>query len=258
VHTTVHIQNRVMLRKNTDKTPYELWKGRPTNVNHFRVFGSKCYIKREDDRMGKFDSRVDKGILVGYSSTRKSYKCYNLRLNKVVESINVTIDETGRPKSKEEENKSMEQIFEEEAKDEVEEEDEENLIEKKEQVQQVSPKTPRKRVQKNHPSDQIIGSKDAGVETRRKIHSPEQTHLSLLSTIEPNCFEEANKDEFWNKAMDEELDQIEKNDTWELVPRPKNKNMINTKWVFKNKLNEDEQVTRNKARLICKGYAQIE
>jgi hypothetical protein len=58
--------------------------------------------------------------------------------------------------------------------------------------------------------------------------------------------------------MDEELDQIEKNDTWELVPRPKNKNVICTKWVFRNKLNEDGQVTRNKARLVCKGYAQIE
>jgi hypothetical protein len=60
VHTTVHIQNRGMLRNNSDKTPYELWKGRPTNVKHFRVFGSKCYIKREDGRIGKFDSRVDK------------------------------------------------------------------------------------------------------------------------------------------------------------------------------------------------------
>jgi hypothetical protein len=58
--TTVHIQNRVMLRNNTDKTPYELWKRRPTNVKHFRAFGSKCYIKREDGRKGKFDSRVDK------------------------------------------------------------------------------------------------------------------------------------------------------------------------------------------------------
>jgi hypothetical protein len=61
---------------------------------------------------------------------------------------------------------------------------------------------------------------------------------TLLSTIEPNCFEEASKDEFWNKAMDEELDQIEKNDIWELVQRPKNKNLIDTKWVFRNKLNE--------------------
>jgi hypothetical protein len=58
--------------------------------------------------------------------------------------------------------------------------------------------------------------------------------------------------------MDEELDQIEKNDTWELVPRPMNKNVIDTKWVFMNKLNEYGQVIRNKYRLVCKGYAQIE
>jgi hypothetical protein len=120
VHTTVHIQNRVMLKNNTDKTHYELWKGRPTNVKHFRVLGSKCYIKREDDRMGNFDSHVDKGVLVGYSSTRKSYKCYNLRLNKVVERINVAIDETCRQELKEEENESMEQLYEEEAEDEKE------------------------------------------------------------------------------------------------------------------------------------------
>jgi hypothetical protein len=85
-------------------------------VKHFRVFGSKCYIKREDGRMGKFDSRVDKGVLVGYSSTRKEYKCYNMRLNKVVESINVTIDETSGRESKEEENESVEQLYEEEKK----------------------------------------------------------------------------------------------------------------------------------------------
>jgi hypothetical protein len=75
----------------------------------------------------------------------------------------------------------------------------------------VTPKTPRKRVQKNHPSDQIIRNKDVGVETIRRIHSPEQTHLELTSTIEPTYFEETGKDEFWNKAIDEELDQIEKN-----------------------------------------------
>jgi hypothetical protein len=54
------------------------------------------------------------------------------------------------------------------------------------------------------------------------------------------------------------LDQIEKNDTWDLVPRPKNKNVIGTKWVFRNKLNEVGQVTRKKARLVCKGFAQTE
>jgi hypothetical protein len=65
-----------------DKTP---------NVNHFKVFGSKCYIKREYGRIGKFDSQVDKGILVGYSSKMKVYTCFNLRLYKIVESIIVMI-----------------------------------------------------------------------------------------------------------------------------------------------------------------------
>eukprot|EP00253_Pinus_taeda_P030269 PITA_30269 len=58
--------------------------------------------------------------------------------------------------------------------------------------------------------------------------------------------------------MDEELEQIEKNETWDLVPRPKEKNVIGTKWVFKNKLNENGEVIRNKARIVCKGYAQQE
>jgi hypothetical protein len=88
--------------------------------------------------------------------------------------------------------------------------------------------------------------------------SLEQMYLALLSTIEPNSFEEARKDEFWSKAMDEELDQIEKNDTWKLVPKINNKNVLGTKWVFINKLNEDGQVTRNKDRLVCKGYTQVE
>jgi hypothetical protein len=43
IHTKVHILNRGMLRCNSDKTPYNLWKGRPKNVKHFRVFGRKYY-----------------------------------------------------------------------------------------------------------------------------------------------------------------------------------------------------------------------
>jgi hypothetical protein len=58
--------------------------------------------------------------------------------------------------------------------------------------------------------------------------------------------------------MNEELDQIEKKNTWEMVQRPKGKIVIGSKWIFKSKLNEQGQVIRNKARLVYKGYAQIE
>ena len=64
-------------------------------------------------------------------------------------------------------------------------------------------------------------------------------HLSLLSRVEPSSFEEAKNDEHWIKAMEEELSQIEKDETWKLALRPKDINVIGTKWVFRNKLNED-------------------
>jgi hypothetical protein len=75
--------------------------------------------------------------------------------------------------------------------------------------------------------------------------------------VEPKNFNEASKDVNWLKSMNRELDQIEKNDTWELVPRPVNKNVIGSKWVYKNRMNEKGNIVRNKARLVCKGYAQI-
>jgi len=56
--------------------------------------------------------------------------------------------------------------------------------------------------------------------------------------------------------MNEEPEQIENNNTWELVRRPNDKNVIGKKWIFKNKLNENGDVIRNMARLVCKGYAQ--
>jgi hypothetical protein len=90
------------------------------------------------------------------------------------------------------------------------------------------------------------------------MKTPKQGKFSLLSTVEPSNFEETRNDEHWIKAIEEELNQIDKNERWELVPRPKDKNVIGTKWVFINKLNKDRHVTRNKERLVCKGYAQVE
>jgi transposase InsO family protein len=60
-------------KANNDKTPYELWFGRPASIKHFKVFGSKCYIKNNDDHLGKFDSRVDEGIFLGYATNNKGY-----------------------------------------------------------------------------------------------------------------------------------------------------------------------------------------
>lgn len=62
--------------------------------------------------------------------------------------------------------------------------------------------------------------------------------FSFLHSIKPKNVFKASQDEIWVKSMNEELDQIEKNKTWELIPRPVSKNVIGTKWVFHNKLND--------------------
>ena len=70
-----------------------MWFSKPTSIKHLRDFGSKWYIKRDDDNLGKFDFRSDEGIFLGYSPNKNAYRCYNLRLHKIVESANVKIDD---------------------------------------------------------------------------------------------------------------------------------------------------------------------
>ena len=77
VSTALYVINRAQLRVNSNKTPYELWNERKATVDYFKNFGSKCYIKIIDDNLGKFHSRADKGIFLGYSTEKRAYKCYN-------------------------------------------------------------------------------------------------------------------------------------------------------------------------------------
>ena len=94
IYTTVYVQNRGHLKLNGDNTPYKPWFGRPASVKYFRVFGSKCFIKRDDDNLGKFDSITHEIIFLGYSSTKREYICYNLGLHKIIESENVIVDDS--------------------------------------------------------------------------------------------------------------------------------------------------------------------
>jgi hypothetical protein len=104
IYTTIYILNIAQLRDNHDKTPYDLWFDRPPSVKHFRVFGRNCFIKRDDDNLGKFGFRSDEGIFIGYSSNKKAYRCYNLRFHKIVESTNIKVDDLTSRRIKSQEN----------------------------------------------------------------------------------------------------------------------------------------------------------
>ena len=116
---------------------------------------------------------------------------------------------------------------------------------------------PSRKWTKDHTPDLIIGNPDTGIQTRSATQNECLFH-NLLSQTEPKKVEEALKDADWVTAMQEELNEFERNDVWKLVPRPKNRSVVGTKWVFRNKTDPDGIVTRNKARLVAKGYSQQE
>ena len=62
-------------------------------MKYFRIFGSTCFILKDRKNVGKFDSQKNEGIFFGYSSTSKAYQVYNKRTKRVMETVNVVIDE---------------------------------------------------------------------------------------------------------------------------------------------------------------------
>jgi len=101
--------------------------------------------------------------------------------------------------------------------------------------------------------DNVIGEVHKEVSTRRSLnHFCE--HMTFVSQVEPKTVADALEDNNWINAMHEELNQFARNEVWRLVPISKQMNIIRTKWVFKNKLDEQGVIVRNKARLVTKGY----
>ncbi|KAI3771392.1 hypothetical protein L6452_02556 [Arctium lappa] len=101
---------------------------------------------------------------------------------------------------------------------------------------ELSDHAPAQRWTRDHPIDQILGDPDA----------------------EPKKTDDALRDPNWVSAMQEELIEFTRNKVWNLIPRPSDKTVIGTKWVFRNKLDEHGIVTRNKSQLVAQGYKQEE
>ena len=80
-------------RPDSKKTPYELWRGKKPVVKYFWIFGSDFYILRDRENLEKFDAKSDNVYFLGYSSTSRAYRVYNLRTKIVMESSNVVIND---------------------------------------------------------------------------------------------------------------------------------------------------------------------
>ncbi|GJV26521.1 integrase, catalytic region, zinc finger, CCHC-type containing protein [Tanacetum coccineum] len=113
---------------------------------------------------------------------------------------------------------------------------------------------------KNHPTKQVIGDPSKPVMTRNQLQTDAEVGMYALtvSTIKPKNIKEAMLDHSWIKSMQDELNQFKRLDVLELVECLIGRNIIKVKWIWKNKIDAENTVIRNKSCLVAKGYGQEE
>ncbi|XP_073268029.1 uncharacterized protein [Populus alba] len=187
VNTASYLINRMTSRVLADKTPYELWYGFKPSIDHLKVFGSICYVLKPEVRRRKLDQKVDIGIFIGYSTTSKAYKIYDLNSNKVVvaRSVKVVENATWDWKNSSDVTGNNEQQSEWDAAENID--------------------------------DQPV----KGTRSLLDIYS-----RCNVVVAEPVDVEEATNSQVWIAAMKEELAMIDKNQTWMLVDRPTHKKNV--------------------------------
>ncbi|CAL2251278.1 unnamed protein product [Prunus armeniaca] len=262
VHTAVYILNRCPTKVLNNVTPFEAYSGRKPGTAHLKVFGSLCYVHVPNELRHKLEPKSVKGVFVGYATCEKGYRIYDPISKKLTLSRDIIFDEEKSWNWSEHSNKVVTSF-----PDESLSEHDFDIGDGAENVA-LTPQT-QTRYERSpsffQASSQHISSDISSEErnTQAYDHSPlkwrkldDVLAQCNLCIIEPERYAEAAQDKAWLRAMEDELQMIEKNGTWELVDRPTEKPVIGVKWVYKTKLNLDGSIQKNKARLVAKGYAQ--
>ncbi|KAI3734276.1 hypothetical protein L6452_13741 [Arctium lappa] len=261
VACATYLLNQATTKSLSDVTPQEAWTGFKPGISHLKIFGCLAYSHIPDQRRSKLDDKSEKTIFVGYSEHSKAYKLYNPQTRKVIVSRDVIFDEDkiwdGSDFTKDE----IIPIIEEEVQD--------NDLTRGDNDHNEDSNIPTPNTLRSLRSKEPISSSSSEIQPRKtrsmrdlldntqRLDFDNTADFVLFADADPIDFHEACKEKKWRDAMDEEINSILKNDTWELVDLPKGHKPIGVKWIYKTKLNEKGEVDKYKARLVVKGsYAQ--
>lgn len=261
-------------RYNENISPYEKWFGKKPTLNYFKTFGSKAYVYDTNPQRKKLDKKCKQLIFVGYSEDTKAYRFLDTETDSIIISRNAKFEESNifrKMKYSTKENFVFYNLL---SDDKLDSPDVEalNLDESDEefedavqgnidviQRQEVS-------VESAQMNNNVDSQQDPEIPKRTSSRGnkgipPERFQACTAKEIvqEPRSYSEAmslpEKDE-WFKAMQDEVDSINDNETWELVQLPPGRKAVDCKWVYKIKYGLDGEIARFKARLVAKGYTQ--
>nr|GFA24703.1 retrovirus-related Pol polyprotein from transposon TNT 1-94 [Tanacetum cinerariifolium] len=286
IATACFTQNRSLVIPRHEKTPYHIINNRKMSVKFFHIFGSLCYFVRDGENLDKMKVKGDACIFVGYSTKSRAYRVFNNRTSVIVETIHVNFDELPHmasdhvsydlvpkcqrmalehfslspgPQCQENVPHAAETVTTSNELDLLFSTSSRHVdLSNMHTFYQRHPSE--HRWTKDHPLEQVIGNPSQLVRTRRQLESDGKMCMFALtvSRTEPKNIKEVVADSAWIESMHEELHQFDRLDVWELVDRPLCTNIINMKWLWKNKRDEESTIIRNKSRLVAKGYAKKE
>ncbi|KAL3833987.1 hypothetical protein ACJIZ3_008723 [Penstemon smallii] len=258
VKTACYVINRSPSTAIDLKMPMEMWTGKPADYSHLHTFGSPVYVMYNAQERSKLDPKSRKCIFLGYVDGVKGYRLWDPIAQKVIISRDVIFTDD-KIQEKENDSTSKEKPDTTTVEVEVEDRQEQEVLdsseaapehEEQEQVELTTPQVRRSTREIRQPawhSDYIMEGNIA--------------YCLLTEDGEPSTFHKATKSReasLWMTAMQEEIEALHKNKTWDLVPLPQGRKAIGNKWVYKIKRDGNDQVERYRARLVVKGFAQKE
>jgi len=239
--TTTYILNRSPTKRLKDVTPEEAWTGHKPNVEHLRIFGSVCYKHVPNQLRKKLEDKGMSFVMIGYHPTG-GYKLFDLKTGKATVSRDVVVDETAIADASESQHEES-RIF-------IDE-----VVDPERKYDSDESDTSVRRSSRDSQLPSRLRDYDLSYEAIT-IAEGNFVHYALIVEVEPINFEQVVGDKKWRKAMEEEIDSIERNQTWELTELPVGKKPITLKWVYKSKINPQGEVVKHKARLMAKGFLQ--
>nr|GEV56418.1 uncharacterized mitochondrial protein AtMg00810-like [Tanacetum cinerariifolium] len=289
INTACYVQNRVLVNKSQNKTPYELFNGRTLAIGFLKPFACHVMILNTLDNLGKFEPKGYESYFIRYSMSSKAFRVFNKRSKRVEENLHVEFLE----------NKAIEKGTKDAANQEVKKDisslryialpnwahdallesssikphdesstkvpkgklfSEARLISKRVANQEESPSLDNILSMTNRFEDilRVTTSSDEAIRVEADVSNMETT-ISVSPTPTLRIHKDHPKSQIIG-LMDTPIQTRHKSKekVWILVDCPKGVRPIGTKWVLKNKKDERGIVVRNKARLVAQGHTQEE
>ncbi|GJZ10844.1 retrovirus-related pol polyprotein from transposon TNT 1-94 [Tanacetum coccineum] len=224
LNTAIHVINLTPCVPLRFDVPDRVWSGKDVSYRHLRVFGCKAFVHIPKDERSKLDVKTKPCVFLGYGQDEFGYRLYDPVQKRLVRSRDVVEKTFGLTVWEDDIQNDEEQ-----GADDVDAQEQPNLdedVHPELPVPDMPPFLPlRRSTRDHHPS------------TRYSAHE----YVLLTDRGEPKCYAEAMEDEHkkeWFEAMEDEMNSLHENNTFELVKLPKGKRALKNKWVYKLKTDE--------------------